>query len=143
MWRSRLRCTLWTAQLWVCGLWIAFFQDLAIKSLSLSLPPSLPPSLSLSLPSLSLLLTFTALEDYNPFNIQETFTSANITSISGNSVICPSYSPLEDDIVEGTQSFFVVMDPISDRVVFAQGVDHIEVYILDNDGDYSSASLCR
>ena len=82
--------------------------------------------------------THSAWEDYKPFdNLVVPLTSKNISKNQQSSVthFCSTFSPIDDDIVEETQSFFVVMTPISDRVEPSQpGVDRIEIEILDNDG---------
>ena len=83
--------------------------------------------------SLSSLYT-TAGEDYVPFDHLEVLGPQNISS-EGTSQFCTPFFPVDDIIVEGTESFFVVMSPISDRVKpYQPGKDRIEVHIKDDDG---------
>ena len=83
-------------------------------------------------------------EDYIPFDKTEVIGPQNLTRPYGDTGgFCTPFSLIDDIIVEGTESFFVVMTPISDRVKpYIPGEDRIEVHITDDDGKQRCVCVC-
>ena len=63
-------------------------------------------------------------------------------SDEGTSLFCTQFYAIDDIIVEGTESFFVVMTPISNRVnPFQPEGNRIEMTIADDDGMHANTFI--
>ena len=73
--------------------------------------------------------------DYVPFNRTKVIRPGDINQEELTGRVCTGFSAVDDIIVEGTESFFVVVTPISARVKPCHGgSDRIKITIVDDDG---------
>lgn len=76
----------------------------------------------------------TAEEDFVPFNTTRMIRPENINQ-QGETQICEQFCTRDDIIVEGEETFFVAVSPLTDRVKFTNpDKTAIEITIQDNDG---------
>lgn len=81
----------------------------------------------------------TAGEDYVAFNITKTLGPRSKKDSSD----CFHYCTMDDIIVEGTESFFIAVVPLTDRIIPDGGKDRLRIDINDNDGMYALFQRCH
>ena len=81
----------------------------------------------------------TAGEDYIPFNETRIVTPDDIIGDEeGSWSYCVEFCTKDDNIVEGDESFYIVISPHTDRIKpFNNVQDRLKVNIQDNDGKFS------
>ena len=86
----------------------------------------------------------TAGEDYIPFNITTVIRPQDINTNNGGGQFCASFCTTDDIIVEGIETFYVVVSPLTDRVTLLNDErDRIVVTIKDDDGMMSHDIIIR